>query len=52
MADDYFDTSNFKEVGYSVEIPETYTPETHVHNRDFTFKAPPPPPPSTNGSEE
>lgn len=46
MVDDYFEKSDFKEVGYSAEVPETYMPEVHVQNRDFTFKAPPPPPPS------
>lgn len=52
MTDDYFDTSDLKEVGYSTEIPETYTTDVHVNNRDFTFKAPPPPPPSTDNNKE
>ena len=48
MTEDYFDTSDFKEVNYSTEVPETYIHEEHLHNRDFTFNTPPPPPPSSS----
>lgn len=52
MTDNYFSSSDFKDVGYSTEIPETYTPEQHVHNRDFTFNAPPPPPQYSDDKED
>ncbi|WP_449039474.1 hypothetical protein [Parabacteroides goldsteinii] len=46
MTEEYFDTSDFKEVSYSVRVPETYSPIPPAENRDFTNNTPPPPPPS------
>jgi len=52
IMEEIFHTSDYKDMDYSIEIPETYTPDSNVLNRDFTNNAAPPPPPLQETSKE